>query len=120
MNRTTTVLAATVAALLLAAAPAQADEAPVVTDPWTGEVVDCWDEPIEYEPGLWVCTSRAEAAEWGLDTVPEEPADVVVETPDPVEVDRAEAEWADPEPEPEVVEDNGGWGWSDAREAYSL
>ncbi len=71
MNRTATVLAATVAALLLSAAPAYAD-APVVTDPWSGEVVDCFDEPIEYEPGVWVCTSVEDAAAWGLDTPVEE------------------------------------------------
>ncbi len=121
MNRTATVLAATVAALLLSAAPAYAD-APVVTDPWSGEVVDCFDEPIEYEPGVWVCTSVEDAAAWGLDTPVEEAPDPVVETPDPVEVERAEAEWTEPEadePAPVIVEDNGGWGWSDARESYT-
>lgn len=141
MNRTATVLAATVAAVLLAAGPAWADDVPVVTDPMTGEVVDCFEPPYELEPGVWDCVRADDAAEWGFDTPAEEPDDtvtddvaclVVVEdgcdsVGDPVTGESWDQDgWgedgdvvADPEPEPApVVVDNGGWGWSDARDSY--
>lgn len=121
MNRTTVILAAIVLGLTVTAGPAAADDAPAVTDPWTGEVVDCFNEPWEIDPGVWECTSVTEAAEWGIDTPVEEPDDVTPE--DTVDPGPEQADDPDPaeEPEPvEIVEDNGGWGWSDARDAYAL
>ncbi len=130
MNRTATVLAATVAALLLSASPAMADDAPVITDPLTGEVVayeDCWNEPYEGADGL-ACTSMAEAERQGLleckdETVEYEPGVWTCEKPRPEPEPEAASpvepsDEPDPEPVVEIVEDNGGWGWSDAREAY--
>jgi hypothetical protein len=95
----------------------------VVVDPWTGEVVDCWSEPWEAEPGVWDCTSVASAAAWGLDTPAEEPDEITPEdTVAPPEDDADEPDPVDPQPDPEpveVVEDNGDWGWSDARDLYA-
>jgi hypothetical protein len=121
MNRITTVLAAAVAAFLLASPMAWADDVPVVTDPFTGEVIECFDAPYEYEPGLWVCTSVADAVEWGFDTPAEEPDEVTPEDFVALADEEPEPEPVEPQPEPEpvdIVEGDGDWGWSDAREMY--
>jgi hypothetical protein len=122
MNRITATITATVAAFLLATPAAWADTAPVVTDPFTGEVVDCWNEPIEVEPGVWGCTPADEAADFGLDTPVEEPDEVTPEDfvlpTDDEQVDEPDPVAATEAPEVVIVEGDGDWGWSDAREMY--
>ena len=127
MNRTVTVLAATVAAFLLAAAPAAAETLP---------------DPLEDCVGVECVTPADEVDEWALDTPTEEPDDVTTEDEvaclvvvadgcdsigDPVTgaswdesgyEDEAPVVVPTPEPEPVVVGD-GDWGWSDARESYT-
>lgn len=144
MNRIATALAAAVAAFLLATPSAWADDAPVVTDLMTGEVVECFDAPYELEPGVWDCVRADDAAEWGFDAPAEEPDDVTTEDEvaclvvvedgcdsigDPVTGSSWDEDGYDDEATVvspvadidvvSVVTDNGGWGWSDARESYS-
>jgi hypothetical protein len=130
MNRITATIAATVAAFLLATPMAWADEAPVITDPVTGEVVanvDCYNEPYEWADG-WVCTSMDEAERQGLltceaETVEYEPGVWTCEVPTPEVEPSEEPAPVVAEPKPVavpvvIVEGDGDWDWSDAREMY--
>ncbi len=116
MNRTARIFAITAATLLLSASPAAAMGTPepvpslppglVTTEgPDEPEPLPCVGGPFEIAPGEWDCIIEPIPA---IDEpVEEQPAPDVEPTDEP-----------DPEPVVEIVEDNGGWGWSDAREAY--
>ncbi len=142
MKRTVSVLAALVAAVLLSAAPAWADDtnAPggsrptesaraLPTDAPTEEptpdeslpvdvVEDDWTPPDMADdlcPDAVHVTDEATGEGWCEPYAPDEapvdaPTVAVAPAPEPT-----------PEPKPtvEVVTDNGGWGWSDARDSYT-
>lgn len=123
MNRTAAILGATIVALLLAAAPAGAEdrwmpepqpEPSGSAEPFPGEQrTDCIGEPVEVAPGEWACPDAPQADPAVATGSIGDGYDGPEPTPEP--------EAVEPKPEPEpvvIVEGDGDWGWSDARDLY--